>query len=109
MSDSERTTKAREQRDRARSFWNIKVSSEGNPVASSNAEREIITMLAAFAASERFSAIKEAREECARIAAKYKTTVDASVDCSDGRRRQIIEFDGEEIARQIRALGEPPK
>jgi len=43
-------------------------------------------------------------EEAAGVAQKYKTSVDASVDCSDGRRRQIIEFDGREISRLIRKL-----
>lgn len=47
-------------------------------------------------------------EAAAKIAAKHKESIDCSVDSSNGRQGQIIEFDGLQIAHEIRKLkGEP--
>ena len=89
----ERTAKARVQRNRARVFWNSRVIIDGNPATSPDAEKKIITLLAAFAESERSSAIKEAvkwiRENC-------------QVDTGDGIYGNASRYSEKEIETAIR-------
>jgi hypothetical protein len=93
--DSERTAKAREQlRTRAQTFavengW----ASEDDPV---------IKDLMNFAESERSSAMKEAREECARIADRLSKN---QTNIRHPDQRMTVETTAQSIAAAIRALG----
>lgn len=68
--DSEQIAKAREweMRHNARKFWNARVIIDGNPATSLDAEKKIITLLAAFAASER----QAVKEDCAKVADRIR-------------------------------------